>query len=212
MQSQRQHSPASERNQAAILAQLQRVLPAQGRLLEIAAGSGQHAAHFASQLPGWQWQPSDPDAAALASIAAWAAHCGAPNLLAALQLNVLAPHWSHPEAAGPLPAALAGRFDAVFNANMLHIAPWAACAALMQGAAGHLAPGGLLITYGPYRVQGEAWADSNAAFDASLRQRDPAWGVRWLHEVVAQAAQAGLVLRERVAMPANNQLLMFAAP
>jgi SAM-dependent methyltransferase len=208
----RLHSPASERNQTAILAELQRLLAPSGRLLEIASGSGQHAAFFAGQLPGWQWQPSDPDAAALASIAAWASHCGAPNLLAPLQLDVLAPHWARPAAAAAQATALADRFDAVFNANMLHIAPWAACAALMQGAALRLAPGGLLITYGPYRVQGEPWADSNAAFDASLRQRDATWGVRWLHDVAGEAAQAGLALRERVSMPANNQLLVFCAP
>jgi SAM-dependent methyltransferase len=195
----RLHSPACDRNQGPILDELQRLLPATGRMLEIAAGSGQHAAHFARHFSGWQWQPTDPDAAALASINAWAAQADAPNLQPALRLDVLATPWP-----------VAGPFDAVFNANLLHISPWATCAALMHGAAACLTPGGRLITYGPYRVDGEATAPSNLAFDASLRQRDPAWGLRWLHEVQATAAGAGLTLHERVTMPANNLLLVWA--
>lgn len=207
----RRTSPASERNKGPILAELQRLLPPNGRMLEIAAGTGQHAVHFAAGLPGWHWQASDPDADALGSIAAWATAAPIPNLLLPpLQLDVLKTPWPVESAGG----AAATSWDAIFCANMLHIAPWTCCVALMQGAAHLLSPAGRLITYGPYLVDGEPVAAGNVAFDADLRARDPAWGIRWLHEVVAEARQAGLVLQHRVAMPANNALLVFgrAAP
>ncbi len=198
----RQTSAAAERNKAPILAVLQRVLPATGTALEIAAGTGQHAAHFAAQLPGWTWQPTDPDATALASIAAWRAEAQAtgtaPGLLAPQQLDVLAEPWP-----------VAGPFDAIYCANMLHIAPWACCGALMRHATRLLTPGGLLLTYGPYFVDGEPPAPGNLAFDADLRQRNPAWGVRTLAAVGAAARAEGLQLLERVAMPANNLVLVF---
>lgn len=194
----RQHSPAAERNQAPILAVLQRVLPPHGRALEIASGSGQHAQHFAAGLPGWSWQPTDPNPAALASIRSRCDEAACPNLLAPRQLDVLWPVWP-----------VDGRFDAIFCANLLHISPWATCAALMQGAARALTPDGLLLTYGPYFVDGVVAAPGNLAFDADLRARDPAWGIRRLHDVVAQAQAAGLRLREQVAMPANNLTLVF---
>lgn len=194
------HSPAAARNQGAILAALQHLLPVQGRLLEIAAGSGQHAVHCAAGLPGWVWQPSDPSATAIASIQALAQATPLPGLLPALQLDVLQQPW---------PLAAGTHLDAIFCANMLHIAPWDCCAALMQGAAQWLAVGGQLITYGPYFVQGETAADSNTAFDADLRARNPAWGLRWLHAVQAEAAAAGLQLATQLAMPANNRLLVF---
>ena len=213
-----QHSPAAERNQAVILAELQRCLPAQGRLLEIASGTGQHAAFCAAALPGWHWQPSDPDGGALQSIAAWRAQTDAPGLQPPLQLDVLRPRWpveplgtlASPGSTGPPDTGAAEPWDAIFCANMLHIAPWACCGALMRGAGRLLASDGQLITYGPYRVEGEATAPSNEAFDASLRGRNSGWGLRWLHAVQAEAAAAGLTLRKRVAMPANNQLLVFA--
>ena len=193
----RRHSPASERNRDPILAQLQRLLPPRGLMLEIASGSGQHAAHFAAALPGWRWLPSDGDARSLASIDAWCE--GQVNVLPALQLDVLAPTWP----------GVPARVDAVFCANLLHIAPWATCAALMRGAARHLSAHGLLLLYGPYIVEGEVTAPSNLAFDADLRSRDAAWGLRRLAGVVREAHAAGLRLRERVAMPANNLLLVF---
>ncbi len=192
------HSPAAERNKAAILQALLALLPAQGRMLELAAGTGQHARHFASHLPGWQWLPSDPDPLALASINALRQQGANPNLLPALQLDVLALDW-------PLTQTV----DAIYCANMLHIAPWACCAALMQGAARWLAPQGQLITYGPYLVNGEATAPGNLAFDADLRARNADWGIRWLHEVQAQALTAGLRLVHDQAMPANNRQLVF---
>lgn len=194
----RQHSPASERNRVPILAELLRLLPAGGQALEIASGTGQHAAHFAASLPGWTWWPSDGDARSLPSIDAWCA--GLPNVRPARHLDVMAPHWPD------LPDAV----DAMFCANMLHISPWATCAALMQGAARHLSRRGLLILYGPYVVDGEPTAPSNLAFDQSLRSRDPAWGLRSLSDVQLRARQHGLLLRERVAMPANNLLLVWA--
>ena len=193
----RRHSPAAERNRAPILAELQRLLPAQGVLLEIASGTGQHAAHCSAGLPGWQWWPSDFEAAALPSIAAWCA--GLERVAAPLQLDVLQPHWSG------VPATV----DAIYCANMIHIAPWACCAGLMRGAARHLTASGLLITYGPYLEDGVPTSPGNLAFDADLRSRDPAWGLRRLEDVAHEAAQAGLVLRERVAMPANNLLLAW---
>ena len=195
-------SPAAERNQAPILAQLQRLLPARGRLLEIAAGSGQHAVHCAAGLPGWAWQPTDPSAEAVQSIAAWSAQAPSPGLLPPQQLDVLAEPW-------PLADDDARPWQAVYCANLLHIAPWACCAALMRGAAQRLGPDGLLITYGPYFVAGVATSPGNLAFDADLRARNPQWGLRWLHDVAGEAAAVGLPLQEQVAMPANNRLLVF---
>ena len=171
---------------------------------EIACGSGQHAAHFAAALPGWSWQPTDLDAAHFASVAAWAAHVGARNVRAPRRLHVVQSPWP---AEGP---PFGGEFDLIFCANMLHIAPWDCCAGLMQGAARHLAPAGQLVTYGPHLESGVPTAESNQAFDASLRARDPAWGIRQLDDVVAQARRAGLVLAQRHPMPANNLLLVFA--
>lgn len=192
-----QYSPAAERNRQPILDTLRQVLPAAGSTLEIASGTGQHAAWFAAGLPGRTWQPTDMDAQALPSIIAHTAQAGLANVLAPLVLDVLAPQW-------PL-----GQFDAIFCANMLHISPWACCAALMQGSARHLAPDGLLVTYGPYLEDEVPTAAGNLAFDESLRTRNPAWGIRRREDVEQEAGRAGLVLRERHAMPANNLLLVF---
>jgi SAM-dependent methyltransferase len=191
------HSPAADRNKEPILAVLRRVLPARGTALEIAAGTGQHVACFAAALPDWTWQPSDADPGLLPAIADRMAQAGLANVRPPVLLDVLAPAWP-PQ-----------RYDVIYCANMLHIAPWPACAGLMQGAARHLAPGGVLITYGPYVEDGVPTAPSNAAFDASLRSRDPAWGIRRLEEVAAEAKRAGLAMRERHAMPSNNLLLVF---
>lgn len=193
----RQHSPAADRNKAPILAQLQRVLPASGIALEVASGSGQHAAHFAAGLPGWRWQPSDAQAHYIASINAWCE--GLPNALPALQVDVLA------GSAEGLPTPI----DAVYCANLLHISPWPTCAALMRLADARLSPGGLLLLYGPYLEDEVPTAPGNLAFDADLRARDAAWGLRRLPDVLAEAQAVGLRLRERVAMPANNLLLVL---
>jgi SAM-dependent methyltransferase len=190
-------SPAAERNAPPILAALAPRLPPQARVLEVASGTGQHAASFAAAQPGWRWQPTEATSAALPCIAARCADIAGVQV--PVLLDVLAAPW-------PVAAAA---FDAVYAANLLHIAPWAATAALMAGAALCLAPGGLLVVYGPFVVAGEALAPSNAAFDADLRARDPAWGLRSLQAVVQAAAVQGLVLQERLPMPANNQLLFF---
>ena len=194
----RRTSAPAERNRGPILEVLQRVLPTRGRALEIAAGTGQHAVHFAAGLPGWTWCPSDPDPSALASIAVWAAEASLPNLQPAIQLDVLADPWP-----------TQGPFDAVFCANMLHISPWATCASLMRGAARVSAPDGVLLTYGPYFVEGQAPSPGNQAFDADLKARNPAWGIRFVHDVAAQAQAAGWQLQETVPMPANNLTLVF---
>ena len=193
----RRHSPASERNGGPILAQLQRLLPERCTVLEVASGTGQHAAHFTAEMPGWTWQPTDGDAAALPGIAARCADRA--QVLAPLHLDVLSPAW---------PVAPTA-FDALYCANMLHISPWATCAALMQGAARHLRPGGVLALYGPYLVDGEPTAQGNLAFDADLRGRDPRWGLRRLEDVVQAAARERLAIVKRVAMPANNLVLVF---
>ena len=173
------------------------MLPARGVLLEIASGTGQHAAHCSAGLPGWQWLPSDFEASALPSIAAWCA--GLARVGVPLQLDVLQPHWP----------GVPETVDAIYCANMIHIAPWACCAGLMRGAARHLSAPGLLITYGPYLEDGVPTSPGNLAFDADLRARDPAWGLRRLEGVAHEAVAAGLRLRERVAMPANNLLLAW---
>jgi SAM-dependent methyltransferase len=191
----RRHAPAAERNREPILAVLRRVLPRHGSVLEVASGTGQHVAHFAAALPDLVWQPSERDPESLPSIVAWSR--GLPNVLPPIVLDVTAEPW-------PI-----GTCDALFNANTIHIAPWDAGLALLRGAGRHLRPGGVLVLYGPYRIGGAHTAPSNDAFDADLRRRDPAWGVRDLEAVLDAAAAQGLRLVERVAMPANNQTLVL---
>lgn len=200
------HSPSADRNKQPILDVLQRVLPAAGTALEIASGTGQHAVWFAAALPGWAWQPSDADPVMLPVIAARTAEAGLANVRPPVLLDVLSPQWP---SQGP---AFADAFDAVYCANMLHISPWETCAALMQGCARHLSANGVLVTYGPYLEDDVVTAPGNVAFDASLRERDPAWGLRRLEAVAAEARHVGLSLRERHAMPANNLLLVFGMP
>ncbi|WP_270956764.1 DUF938 domain-containing protein [Burkholderia pseudomallei] len=193
----RQWAPAAERNREPILAVLKRVLPARGAVLEIASGTGQHAVHFAAALPDLVWQPTDVDAAARESIAAWAADAALPNLRAPLALDVCVEPW-------PLAAA-----DAIVCVNMIHIAPWAVVCALFVGAARALPDGGVLYLYGPYRRGGAHTTESNAQFDAQLRRRNPAWGVRDLEAVVELGGASGLALDEVVEMPANNLSVVF---
>jgi len=190
-------APAVARNRDLILAVLREVLAAPGTVLEIASGSGEHAVHFASALPHLVWQPTDPDAQARRSIAAHAAQARLPNLLPPLELDAAAAVWPVTQA------------DAVVSINMIHIAPWAAAEGLLAGAARLLPAGSPLYLYGPYREHGRHTAPSNAAFDESLRARDPAWGVRDLDAVVALAARHGLALQRTVAMPANNLSVVF---
>ena len=193
-------SPAADRHKGPILEVLRQVLGPRGSALEIAAGTGQHAAWVAAALPDWQWQATEAEAGLLPALAGRLAQEGLANLRPPLLLDVMAPQWPFTE-----------QFDAIYCANMLHIAPWSACAGLMEGAARHLRPGGLMLTYGPYFEDGVATAPSNLAFDESLKARDPAWGIRRLEDVAAQAQRSGLLLRQRHAMPANNLLLVFAS-
>lgn len=188
---------APERNKAPVLAVLQQVLPKTGTLLEIASGTGQHAVHFAQNLPDWIIQPSDIDADNLASIQAWCDEAALPNLRPPRSLDVCDGDWK------------VASVDAIFNANMVHIAPWEVALGLISGAARHLVPGGLLLMYGPFRIGGQHTAPSNQTFDDSLRQRDPRFGVRDLEAVVALAERQGFTLQERIAMPANNQTVVF---
>lgn len=196
-QSQVRSSPAALRNRGAILDVLLQTLPRQGRVLEIASGTGEHAVAAARAFPGLSWQPTDADPEAVAAIAARVANEGPANLLAPLRLDVGAWPWPIVEA------------DAIVCINMIHIAPWAACEALMAGAGRVLPPGGPLYLYGPMMTEGRHTAASNAAFDADLRARDPAWGVRDEADVRAAAAAHGLQLAERIAMPTNNVSLVF---
>jgi SAM-dependent methyltransferase len=191
-------SPAVARNTGPILEVLKAHLPARGRVLEIAAGSGGHAVAFAGALPGLEWTPSDPSADARASIAAWAGVAGLPNLRPPPALDVL------DEATWP-----EGPFGALVCINMIHISPWAATEGLMRLAGRVLPVGGLLATYGPYREAEAPLAPSNAAFDESLKARDPAWGLRDRDAVAAAAKAEGLALTRRVEMPANNLMLLF---
>ena len=193
----RQYRPHVARNRDAILDVLKRVLPPRGLVLEIASGSGEHAAYFAERLPALSFQPTDPDPEALASIAAHRVASGAANLLPAHHLDVTAPAW-------PI-----DRADAVLCANMIHIAPWAACEGLVAGAARVLPAGGILFLYGPYKIDGRHTAPSNQAFDGYLCAQNPAWGIRDLSEVTALATRHDLALVETVAMPANNLSVIF---
>lgn len=198
MAERRRHSPAAERNRDPILNALRPYLPAEGLVLEIASGSGQHAGHFAPALPdGVRWQPSDPDPEARASVAAW---CGsvANIALPALALDVTTSDWHH--------ALGAGRVRLIVCINMIHIAPWAAAEGLLRGAAALDAP---VFLYGPFKRGGRHTSPSNAAFDASLRAQDPAWGVRDLDDVAALARSAGFVAPSATEMPANNLSVYF---
>lgn len=191
-------SAAAERNTGPILDVLRAHLPAQGSVLEIAAGTGQHACAFARALPGLDWTPSDPDPEARASIAAWRGVADAANLREPLALDVRE-RQSWPDR----------QWSAIVCINMVHISPWAATEALMEMAGRNLAPAGLLALYGPYREADAPLADSNATFDDSLKARNPAWGLRDRDDVIAQAKAHGLAFTLRKALPANNLMLLF---
>lgn len=193
----RQFAPATQRNREPILAVLRDVLPAQGLVLEVASGSGEHAVHFAAAFPNLTFQPSDPDQAALASIDAWGRESALPNLHPAIRLDATAPRW-------PIAAA-----DAILCINMIHISPWAATEGLIRQAAQLLPTGGPLYLYGPYRQHDVPLAASNAVFDDSLRRRNPKWGLRELDAVAELARAAGFGEPVVTAMPANNLSVVF---
>ncbi|MEO1488024.1 MAG: DUF938 domain-containing protein [Pseudomonadota bacterium] len=195
----KKHAPATLRNREAIAAVLARELPQAGTVLEVAAGSGEHAVYFAGKLPGLVWQPSDPDAEALASIAAYRAEFEGTNLSEPLALDASAP--------GSWPLAHA---DAIVCINMVHISPWEATLGLFEGAAQTLGgPDAPLILYGPYFEQEADPAPSNVDFDTSLRIRNPAWGIRDVEDMDAAAARNGLARTARDEMPANNLTLVY---
>lgn len=191
-------SPSTARNRQPILDVLAARLPEGARVLEIASGAGEHAVFLAAALPGVRWRPSDPDATARESIAAWRAQANLPNLEAPLALD-----------AADLATWPTEPVDAIVCINMTHISPWAATKGLMAGAARLLTTGGKLFLYGPYIEADVPTAPSNLAFHWSLRARDRAWGLRDLTDVVALAAKSGLTLAERIAMPANNIVVVF---
>jgi SAM-dependent methyltransferase len=191
----RETAPSAERNKQPILEVLARVLPREGLVLEIGSGTGQHVEHFARAMPKLTFQPSEMDASRHASIAAWTRDLA--NVRPPLGFDVKRLPW-------PVNAA-----EAIVCINVIHISPWEATLALMRGAGEVLPAGGVLVTYGPYRREGRHTAPSNAAFDASLRSRDPRWGVRDLEAVEEVARGHGLALGEVVEMPANNFVLVF---
>jgi hypothetical protein len=191
--------PAPERNKQPIADVLKVVLPPRGLLLEIASATGQHALHFAAELPGWTIQPSDCDPEHLDTLRRRVALAKHPRVLAPLVLDVTA----EPPACEP---------TAIYCANMLHIAPFRACAGLFDVAARLLPPAGPLVTYGPYAVHGEHTAESNARFDASLRERNSEWGLRDVDAVREVALGRGFALEATHAMPANNLLLVWRRP
>ena len=190
-------APAAERNRQPILDVLRRVLPARGTVLEIASGTGQHVAFFSEHLPRLRWQPSDAAADALRSIQTWVSDEARDNLLQPVELDVRWQAW-------PVLSA-----DAMLCINMIHISPWEATEALFEGAQRLLSSGTPLVTYGPYRLHGEHIAQSNAAFDESLRSRDSRWGVRDVDELSVLAKRTGFLLEETVPMPANNMTLVW---
>jgi hypothetical protein len=204
----RQYAPATQRNRGAILAILQQVLPPEGLVLEIAAGTGEHAVFFAPQLWPREWLPSDVNPVALASISAWRQDFPSPNLHPPIALSAIDSRWTIEEPARQQQLADNGvdlsRLNAIVNINMIHISPWVVCEGLIAGAGRLLPSGGILYLYGPFKRDGEHTSISNEDFDESLRAQNPEWGVRDLEAVVDLATQQGLKLIEILPMPANN--------
>ena len=176
---------------------LRRVLPAQGDVVEVASGTGQHIVHFAQELPNLMWQPTDPDSKARETITTRVSRSGLSNLNSVLLLDVQNTPWP------------VRRADALVCINMVHISPWAATEALFKNARDHLAAGCVLYLYGPYQRADYEIAPSNEAFDAALRAQNPAWGLRYLEVVVRTAGDCGFNLEETIEMPANNLSLIF---
>ncbi|MDQ3471695.1 MAG: class I SAM-dependent methyltransferase [Pseudomonadota bacterium] len=185
------------RNREAIAEVLGEWLPASGAVLEIASGTGEHAAYFAEAFADLEWQPTDIHPDALAPIRGWRAHRPLPNLREPVELDASSADW-------PLDAA-----DAILSINMVHISPWAATLGLLDGAGRLLAPGAPLILYGPWLTKAVETAASNVEFDLDLRRRNPEWGLREVERFADEAARRGLVLVDQRAMPANNRMLLF---
>lgn len=198
----RLYAPATERNREAILAILERVLPNPGTVLEIASGTGEHASFFAPKLSPRRWWPSDISAPMLKSIAAWTQATKARYLLPPVELDVRTEPW-------PVEADEKRTIDAIVNINMIHIAPWKACEAMMAGAGRVLPNDGVLYLYGPFKRNGKHTAPSNATFDDWLKEQTPDWGVRDVEAVEGTAKVHHLFLQEVIDMPANNLSLVF---
>ncbi len=194
----RRHAPATERNREPILAVLKTLITGPATILEIASGTGQHAVWFAGKLPDVTWIPSDADEEMRASVAAWARREKVRNIaLPPRVIDARARRWNM-EAV-----------DGVYCANMIHISPYSACEGLIKGASDCVKPGGFLMLYGPYKVEGEHTAPSNARFDETLRSQNADWGIRDLEAVTALAEAAGFEPEEPVEMPANNLSVIF---
>jgi len=193
----RRSAPAALRNREPIVEVLAEWLPESGLVLEVASGTGEHAAYFAETFPNLEWQPSDIHPDALVSIAAWRAEADLRDLRGPIVLDASAPDW---------PIAHA---DALLNINMVHISPWSAALGLLDGAARLLSPGAPLILYGPWVTEEIETAPSNLAFDADLKRRDSEWGLRSVEDFAAEAERRGLALAERRPMPANNMMLLL---
>jgi hypothetical protein len=193
----RQYAPATVRSRDFILDVLRDVLPMTGVILEIASGSGEHVVHFARNLPSLAFQPSDPEPAALLSVAAWVKDAQVTNVRAPIVLDASQLPW-------PIASA-----DGIICINMVHISPWDATVGLITGAAATLPPGSPLYLYGPYRRKGVATAPSNEAFDRNLRDRNPTWGLRDLGAVAAIAQSVGFSAPAVTEMPANNLSVVF---
>jgi SAM-dependent methyltransferase len=200
-------APAFHRNHQAIWAVLQPFMATKsGDVVEAGSGTGQHVVDFARHTPDITWWPSDLNEAHLKSIHAWRAHAGLANIRPPLRIDLSDPAWCPEMQDGSGPAKLL----AVFCANVIHIAPWRVAEGLFAGAGRTLRADGRLFLYGPFKRGGKHTSVSNAVFDASLRERDPEWGVRDIEALEQLAASAGLVLIETAAMPANNFTLVFA--
>lgn len=193
----KQHAPATARNREPLAAILDQELPRYGLLLEIASGSGEHAIYFAGRYPGLEWQPSDPSREALASIAAWRADEGTPNLRAPLYLDTQMRDW-------PI-----SRADAILCINMVHISAWEATEGLFAGGQALLASGAPLVLYGPYLEADVETAPTNLAFDENLKARNAQWGLRQLSSLDSLAESRGFARTRRIEMPANNLTLVY---
>ena len=200
---QRLFFPATERNRGPIGDLLTQLLPASGAVLELASGSGEHAVCFQQRFPHLHWQASDPDPDHRASINAWIQHQGLSQVMpAALNLDVEHRPW-------PLPQNLQGAVKAVVCINLLHISPASCTDAVLEESALLLPSGAPLIIYGPFLRNGAHTSASNAAFDRSLKERNPRWGLRDVEAITGRASSAGLKAKEVVSMPANNLTLVL---
>lgn len=193
----RRSAPAALRNREPIAEVLSEWLPPEGLVLELASGTGEHAVYFAERFPQLEWQPSDVDLGALASIAGWREEAGQTNVRAPLVIDAASADW-------PI-----DRADAVLSINMVHISPWASALGLLEGAARVLSAGAPLIMYGPWLEDDTPTVESNLDFDADLKRRDPRWGLRRVEDFTAAAEERGFGLGTSRAMPANNLMLLY---